>query len=174
MMEFKILNRKSAVGVFWHFIEVIHSGLENYRQENGHPGLSAKKIKICNSEINHKRTLLYYRCNSEEDNIETDSEIFSMFSLWLILHLAGKRSLRETGDGMILVDTERVGSEKQQGTIVRSRMLPCSVLCSTAIHRQLFLQCLHGARLGQGREQFLKTFTDHKYTVRRSLRLLPK
>lgn len=57
---------------------------------------------------------------------------------------------------------------------LRNRMLPCSVLCSTAIHRQLFLHCLHGEKMGTRGGQFLKTFTNHKYTVRRSLRLLPK
>lgn len=127
MMEFKILNRKGAVGVLWHFIDVIHSRLVNYRQENGHSGLSVKKIKICNSEINHKRTLLYYRCNSEEDNIETDSEVFSMFSLWLILHVTRKKSLRATGDGMILVETERVGREKQQWTEEQNAALQCAL-----------------------------------------------
>lgn len=61
----------------------------------------------------------------------------------------GKKSLGEIEAGMILVETERVGSEKQQGTVVRTKMLPYSVLCSTEIHRQLFLQCFYmGRRLG--------------------------
>jgi len=147
-MECKILIRKSAVGIFWHFIEVIHSRLVNYRQENGHPGLSEKKIKICNFEINHKRTLIYYRCNSEEDNIENDSQIVCFLIGWSFMW-QGKKSLGEIEAGMILVETERVGSEKQQGTVVRRKMLPYSVLCSTEIHRQLFLQCFYmGRRLG--------------------------